>query len=228
MRLPLTLADAKRLAALEPEELAAWLSKCRPGDLLLMDAAFELWAQQGQLPPQADGWRVWLMMAGRGFGKTRAGAEWVHSLAMTGRKRIALVAASIDEARSVMVEGISGLLSIARRRRIPVQWEPSLGRLKWPMGSVAQLFSGDNADGLRGPEHHFAWGPAADRPAALRGDRKHDADRSAGKPGGGGLLPGGSRGNRRMGREGRDAGGLHRRRLAVRRCDRGNEDARSG
>jgi phage terminase large subunit-like protein len=157
MRLPLTLADAGKLAKLSPEELAAWLGKCRPTDLLLMDAAFELWAQQGQLPPQSEGWRVWLMMAGRGFGKTRAGAEWVHELAMTGRKRIALVAASIDEARSVMVEGISGLLAIARRRRIAVTWEPSLGRLKWPMGSVATLYSGDHADGLRGPEHHFAW-----------------------------------------------------------------------
>src|SRR4030095_12491262 len=97
------------------------------------------------------------MMAGGGFGKTRAGAEWVQRLALTGRKRIALVAASIDEARAIMVEGMSGLLKVARRQRVPVRWEPSLGRLTWPMGSVAQLFSGDHADGLRGPEHHFAW-----------------------------------------------------------------------
>ena len=97
------------------------------------------------------------MMAGRGFGKTRAGAEWIHNIAMTGRKRIALVAASIDEARSVMVEGLSGLLSIAGVTASTVRWEPSLGRLNWPKGSVATLFSGDHADGLRGPEHHFAW-----------------------------------------------------------------------
>jgi phage terminase large subunit-like protein len=153
----LTLAHAVRLSGLSDEQLSEWLGKCRPSDLLLMDAMFELWAQQGQLPPQSEGWRVWLMMAGRGFGKTRAGAEWVHRLAMTGCKRIALVAASIDEARSVMVEGVSGLLAIARRSRTPVTWEPSLGRLKWPKGSVAQLYSGDHADGLRGPEHHFAW-----------------------------------------------------------------------
>jgi phage terminase large subunit-like protein len=157
MKPPLTLADARRLAALAPEEQAEWLAKCRPGDLLLMDAAFELWAQKGQLPPQVEGWRIWLMMAGRGFGKTRAGAEWIHSLAMTGKKRIALVAATIDEARAIMVEGVSGLLNVARRNRAPVKWEPSLGRLKWVKGSVAQLFSGDHADGLRGPEHHFAW-----------------------------------------------------------------------
>jgi len=138
-------------------ELAAWLAKCRPQDLLMLDAAFELWAAKGQIEPDETGWRVWLMMAGRGFGKTRAGAEWVHRLALTGRKRIALVAASIDEARAIMVEGMSGLLNVARRQRVPVRWEPSLGRLTWPMGSVAQLFSGDHADGLRGPEHHFAW-----------------------------------------------------------------------
>ena len=55
MKPPLTLADARRLAALTPEEQAEWLAKCRPGDLLLMDAAFELWAQKGQLPPQVEG-----------------------------------------------------------------------------------------------------------------------------------------------------------------------------
>jgi len=150
----LSLAHAKRLAAMSDQELANWLAKCTPRDLLMIDTAFELWAQHGQLPPQSEDWRVWLMMAGRGFGKTRAGAEWVHRLAMTGGKRIALVAASIDEARTVMVEGASGLLTVARQHRLRVTWEPSLGRLKWVKGSVAQLFSGDHADGLRGPEHH--------------------------------------------------------------------------
>ena len=161
--------DALRLSRMSPEELQEFLSKCRPKDLLLLDAAFEMWASKGQIAPSEDGWRVWLMMAGRGFGKTRAGAEWVHNIAMTGRKRIALVAASIDEARSVMVEGMSGLLSIARRHRVGVKWEPSLGKLRWPKGSVATLFSGDHADGLRGPEHHFAWGIAENRHASLPG-----------------------------------------------------------
>jgi phage terminase large subunit-like protein len=71
--------------------------------------------------------------------------------------RIALVGATIDEARRVMVEGVSGVLSVARRRRHRVKREPSIGRLTWPNGSQAQLFSGDNPDGLRGPEHDFAW-----------------------------------------------------------------------
>jgi phage terminase large subunit-like protein len=97
-------------------------------------------------------------MAGRGFGKTRAGAEWTYRLA-NGKPgvRIALAGANMTDARTIMVEGVSGVLAVARRHRRKIRWEPSLGRLKWPNGSQAQLFSGDHADGLRGPEHDFAW-----------------------------------------------------------------------
>jgi phage terminase large subunit-like protein len=98
------------------------------------------------------------MMAGRGFGKTRAGAEWIFRLANARPgSRIALVGATIHDARSIMVEGVSGLLNVAKAHRRRLVWEPSLGRLKWPNGSEAELFSGDNADGLRGPEFDFAW-----------------------------------------------------------------------
>jgi phage terminase large subunit-like protein len=129
-----------------------------PPDALKLDAWFEIWANEGQLPPKIEGWRVWLMMAGRGFGKTRAGAEWIHRLASGKRGlRIAVVGASMGDARSIMVEGVSGLLAVAKRNHSRLVWEPSLGRLKWPNGSEAQLFSGDHADGLRGPEHDFAW-----------------------------------------------------------------------
>jgi phage terminase large subunit-like protein len=141
------------------EEQQRWvLSKATAASLLTFDADFETWAHKNQLPPTVEGWRVWLMMAGRGFGKTRAGAEWIFRLA-SGKAgvRVALVGASIGDARGIMVEGVSGLLSVARRSRRRLNWEPSLGRLKWPNGSEAQLFSGDHADGLRGPEHDFAW-----------------------------------------------------------------------
>ena len=157
MRPPITRKDVEWLARQPPEKQREFLSKCDPEAILAFDAAFEAWAAKGQLPPQKDCWRTWLMMAGRGFGKTRAGAEWVHRLAWSRPMRIALVAATIDEARAVMVEGVSGILSVARRQRHRVKWEPSMGRLTWPRGTVAQLFSGDNADGLRGPEHHAAW-----------------------------------------------------------------------
>src|SRR3954453_19423015 len=134
------------------------LKDATPERLLALDAAFEQWAHANQLPPNGEGWRVWLMMAGRGFGKTRAGGEWIFRLAEGKPKsRIALVGATIADARSIMVEGVSGLLTIARRFRRRLRWEPSLSRLSWPNGSEAQLFSGDNGDGLRGPEHDFAW-----------------------------------------------------------------------
>lgn len=147
-----------RLAKATLEERSRIIAGMTPLDLLRLDAKFEAWAQEGQLPPSSEGWRVWLMLAGRGFGKTRAGAEWIHGLA-SGRKkfRIALVGSSIHEARAIMVEGVSGVLSVAGRNSRRVKWEPSLNRLTWRSGSVAQLFSGDSPDGLRGPEHDFAW-----------------------------------------------------------------------
>jgi len=121
-------------------------------------SAFELWAHESQLAPAGDEWRNWLLMAGRGFGKTRAGAEWVHSEAMSRRGlRVALVGASIGDARSIMVEGVSGLMRVADLRFCKLEWEPSLARVKWPNGSEGALFSGDHADGLRGPEFDIAW-----------------------------------------------------------------------
>ena len=147
-----------KLSDAEPEERVRIISTMTPLDVLLADADFESWAHASQLPPPKEGWRVWLMMAGRGFGKTRAGAEWIYRLGM-GKPgaRIALAGATIHEARSIMVEGVSGLLSVARRNKVRLRWEPSLNKLHWPNGSQAELFSGDNADGLRGPEHDFAW-----------------------------------------------------------------------
>ena len=153
----LTREQALRFRALSAEKQRKLIEGLSPAELLELDADFELYAHDDQIPPEATGWRLWLMMAGRGFGKTRAGAEWVNGLARKRGLRIALVAASIDEARSVMVEGSSGVLAIARRHRLPVKWEPSLKQLKWPSGTVAHLYSGDHADGLRGPEHAIAW-----------------------------------------------------------------------
>ncbi|WP_369027332.1 DNA-packaging protein [Qipengyuania sp. RANM35] len=113
-------------------------------------------AHDGQLPPSGD-WRTWLIMAGRGFGKTRAGAEWVRSLAEANRyARIALIGASLGEARSVMVEGESGILACSPPERRPV-FEPSLRRLRWPNGAEAMLYSAAEPESLRGPQHSHAW-----------------------------------------------------------------------
>ena len=148
----------RALATATPEEQRRIIWNMTPADLLALDADFESWAHRNQLPPPDKGWRNWLMMAGRGFGKTRAGAEWIEGLARSRPGvRIALIGATIDEARRIMVEGVSGVLSVAARNGSRVGWEPSLGRLTWRNGSEAQIFSGDNADGLRGPEHDFVW-----------------------------------------------------------------------
>jgi phage terminase large subunit-like protein len=105
----------------------------------------------------ASDWTVWLLMAGRGFGKTRAGAEWVSAMArsMPGA-RIALVGGSRDDVVKVMIEGPSGLLNVARTGEALV-WKRSLGRLRFSNGAEAFVYSAEAPEGLRGPEHHFAW-----------------------------------------------------------------------
>ena len=119
----------------------------------------ELWEWQahgGQREPEGD-WAVWLLMAGRGFGKTRAGAEWVWARARENRHaRIALVGGSREDVARVMVEGQSGLLRVARIGDEP-QWRPSLGTFRFGNGAEAFVYSAEAPEGLRGPEHHFAW-----------------------------------------------------------------------
>ncbi len=115
-----------------------------------------LWARDKQLPPAGD-WRIWLILAGRGFGKTRTGAEWVRHLAETGRAgRIALVGETAADVRDVMVEGESGLLSCCPPWARP-RYEPSKRRVTWPGGAVATCFSADDPDQLRGPQFDAAW-----------------------------------------------------------------------
>jgi phage terminase large subunit-like protein len=113
-------------------------------------------ARPEQKPPPGD-WRVWLLLAGRGFGKTRTGAEFVRACAEFGlARRIALVAPTALDVRNVMVEGESGILAIGPPKERP-DYEPSLHRLTWPNGAVATLFSADEPNRLRGPQHDLAW-----------------------------------------------------------------------
>jgi len=135
----------KFLARFTPEEKTALLYQWRG------------WmARLNQLAPEGN-WRVFLILAGRGFGKTRAGAEWVREQVENGRaRRIALVAATEAEARDVMVEGVSGILMISPPKFRPL-YEPSKRRLTWPNGAIATLYSGDEPDQLRGPQHDAAW-----------------------------------------------------------------------
>ncbi|MEM9972044.1 MAG: terminase family protein [Pseudomonadota bacterium] len=125
-------------------------------------ADWEVWAHPEQLPLN-EPWSTWLFLGGRGAGKTRAGAEWVRAMA-EGRypfakapaMRIAIIGETLHDAREVMVEGVSGLLSIHKNGDRPV-YEASRRRVVWPNGAVAQLFSSETPDALRGPQFHAAW-----------------------------------------------------------------------
>jgi phage terminase large subunit-like protein len=122
------------------------------------------WARPAQLAPPGD-WRTWLVMAGRGFGKTRSGAEFVRQRVEGGQwRRVALVAETAADARDVMVEGESGILACSPPWFYPV-YQPSMRRLTWPNGAIATTYSGDTPDQLRGPNHDGAW---ADEPAKWR------------------------------------------------------------
>jgi len=144
------------MASLNPTERRRILNELtdREAAALLFDWPF--WARPDQLAPDGA-WRVWLILAGRGFGKTRAGAEWVRALAETGRgRRIALVGETAADARDVMIEGESGLLACCPPWARP-RYEPSKRRVSWPNGAVATAFSADDPEQLRGPQFDAAW-----------------------------------------------------------------------
>lgn len=115
-------------------------------------------ARPEQLPPQGD-WLVWLVRAGRGFGKTRCGAEWVKEEVESGRRgRFALVAPTAADVRDTMIEGESGLLSLyANDNDGRPEYEPSKRRITWPNGAIATTFSAEEPDRLRGPQHDGFW-----------------------------------------------------------------------
>ncbi|WOJ89897.1 terminase family protein [Methylocapsa polymorpha] len=112
-------------------------------------------ARPEQLPPPGN-WSHWLILAGRGFGKTRTGAEYGRSIAEAGVSRIALVGPTAADVRDTMVEGESGILSICPDWSRPT-YEPSKRRLTWPNGTIATMFSSEEPERLRGPQHHVAW-----------------------------------------------------------------------
>lgn len=131
--------------------LRFWPIRCRPEQRL------------PGLARKRDPWTLWLMLGGRGAGKTRAGAEWVRGLALgepdfavPALGRIALVGETFADARNVMVEGPSGILAVHARHERPA-WSPSLRKLEWANGAVAHVFSAEDPDSLRGPQFEAAW-----------------------------------------------------------------------
>jgi phage terminase large subunit-like protein len=144
------------LAKTTPEKRERVLATLSVTDLRALAEEWSSQALSGQIAPPGE-WRTWLILAGRGFGKTRTGAEWVWAQARAHPgARIALVGGSLDEVAKVMVEGESGLIACAREHE-QLTWRPTTGKLRFPGGAVALAYSGASPGRLRGPQHHFAW-----------------------------------------------------------------------
>ncbi|MFC4443142.1 DNA-packaging protein [Caulobacter henricii] len=133
----------KAIACLSHEEQQALLSVC------LAESA------RHQHPPEPDEWSTWLLLGGRGAGKTFAGARWMVWQALA-YPHLALVGATLHDVREVMIDGPSGLRAMSGPA-FPPRWETSRKRLIWPNGAVAHAFSAEDPDSLRGPQFHAAW-----------------------------------------------------------------------
>lgn len=144
---------------------AAWLELSPAARRSLAYAWVQEHARPNQLAPGSDPraeqsrakWRNWIVDAGRGFGKTRTGAEWIRrKVEIRQSRRIALIGATAADARDVMVEGPAGILAISPPGSVP-HYEPSKRRLTWPNGAIASIFTADEPNRLRGPQFDTAW-----------------------------------------------------------------------
>lgn len=148
------LALRRRLDKIDADGREKHLAKLSGEELQHLSGQWEFQARRKQLDPEGD-WFAWLVLAGRGFGKTRAGTEWIHHRVRHGARRVALVGRTAADVRDVLVDGVSGILATARDGERP-RYEPSKRRLTWPCGATATTYSGDEPDQLRGPEHDTA------------------------------------------------------------------------
>lgn len=149
---------ASSIASLTPSQRQAFLNSLSQAELDILEHDWKFWARDDQLNPEGA-WRVWLAICGRGWGKTRVGAEWCHERGALGpNRRIAIIAATMEDASKVCVEGDSGILATAKPWFRPT-FKPSKngGTVYWPNGSIAELYSGEKPSGLRGPQFHDAW-----------------------------------------------------------------------
>ena len=121
-----------------------------------LNYSWDFWARPNQKAPEGD-WNTWLVLAGRGFGKTRMGSEWIRDVALKNPGcRIALVAETAADGRDVMILGDSGLIA-CDPNLTEDSWSPTNRRLTWPNGTQAWVYNATQPDQLRGPQHHFAW-----------------------------------------------------------------------
>ena len=157
-----TRSGAAWIASAPPEIQAEFLDGLSPEELRALPYMFEFWALDHQLPPEGA-WRTWVIMGGRGAGKTRAGAEWVRAMVEGARPadpgracRVALVGETVEQAREVMVFGESGILACSPPDRRP-EWIAGRKQLRWPNGAVAQVLSAHDPESFRGPQFDAAW-----------------------------------------------------------------------
>lgn len=141
------------------EEIRSWTDAELHAVLVVAEDRYFPDARDKQRAPGNDDWLVWLILAGRGFGKTRTGAEWIVDQALTHPgTRWAIVAPTFADARDTCIEGESGALAVLRRRyRQPATWNRSIGEVVLANLARIKLFSADEPERLRGPQHHGAW-----------------------------------------------------------------------
>jgi phage terminase large subunit-like protein len=156
------------LAQFGNDGIERWAQSLDDDALGIAAQDWEINARSAQIAPDGA-WSSWLILAGRGFGKTRAGAGWIHACAnLHADARMALIGATAADARAVMVEGESGLLATVPPD-MRLRFEPSKRRLIWSNGAQATLYSAEEPDALRGPQFHYAWGDEAARwPSAVK------------------------------------------------------------
>lgn len=144
------------LPQLPPSQIRAVVAELDDDTAEALLCDWELWARTEQLPPAGD-WYVWMILAGRGWGKTRTGAEYIrYRVERCGARRIGLIGQTSADVRDVIVEGESGILAVSPPWNRPA-YEPSKRRLTWPNGAVATTYAGDSPDQLRGPQHDTVW-----------------------------------------------------------------------
>lgn len=144
------------------------MASLTPAEATALNHCWSFWARDNQLKPATD-WVTWLILAGRGFGKTRVGAETVREWARSYRL-VNLIGATADDARDIMIEGESGILAVCPKHERPV-YKKSDRQLLWPSGCKSLIFTADEPDRLRGKQHEKLW---ADELAAWRYEEAWD------------------------------------------------------
>lgn len=156
---------ADTLRKLPKTKVDALFKELGPKKVEELKHTWSFWARDNQLEPEALDWNVWMVNAGRGFGKTRCGVEWVRENVKRGVRRIAAVAATNSDIERVMVKGESGFLSVCwagdktyagKKMGFP-EWSPTKRTLTWENGAQVQFFSAEEPERLRGPQFELAW-----------------------------------------------------------------------